>query len=321
MHIVFWTRLSLARDAVLARLATDPALRVTNCPTLAECIAVLPEADGLVLYNCRPDDARALMEAIARRAGRLRWMHFLTAGTEGFDGLAMPPQVQVTQVAGASAPVVAEHAMALLLMLARCLPGVLERHGQHRWDRSVAKRAWSLEGSTLAIVGYGQIGRQVAMRARAFGMRTIAVSRRGEADEFVDQAQPLSSLSAVLGASDAVVLAIAQTPETHHLFDAEALACCKPGAVLVNVARGALIDQAALIEALRSGRLGGAALDVTDPEPPAADDPLWDCPNLIVSPHVATEGSPCTEARLADATLALAQRLRTAGALSPTEPA
>src|SRR5690606_657715 len=111
------------------------------------------------------------------------------------------------------------------------------------------------------------------------------------ADEFLDEYHPLSELASVLATVDFIVLSIAQTPETEHLFDAALFAACKPGAYLVNIARGGLVDQIALAEALRSGRLGGAGLDAQDPEPLPASDPLWDAPNLILSPHFAGGGS------------------------------
>jgi phosphoglycerate dehydrogenase-like enzyme len=239
-------------------------------------------------------------------------MHFLTAGREGFDAPGIPPHITVTQAEGASAPVVAEHALALLLALGRCIPEVLAQAGAHRWDRGPGARCRSLEGQTLAILGYGQIGREVARRAKAFGMHVVALSRSGKADEFTDEALTLDALLPVLARADAAVIAIALTPQTRHLLNATALAACKPGLLVVNVARGGVIDQAALRDALHSGHLGGAGLDVTDPEPPAADDPLWNCPRLIVSPHVAAEGSPATHRRLADGAMRCFQDFRRA---------
>lgn len=336
VHIVFWSRLSFARDLVIARFGAEPGIRFGVAPTLAECFAALPDADGLVLYNCRPDDARTLMDAVRAGAPRLRWMHFLTAGKEGFDAVGIPPHIAVTQTAGASAPVVAEHAMALLLALGRRLPEVLAQQAAGQWDRAPAARVSSLENRTMAIVGYGRIGREVARRALAFGMRVIALSRDGKVDaptgdaedegrstlarkhsgEPAIEGQPLSALHEVLARSDVVVLAIALTPQTRHLIDAAALARCRPGTLLVNVSRGAVIDQSALRNALASGALGGAGLDVTDPEPPPPDDPLWRTPNLIVSPHIAVEGSPPTEQRLCEGALAELRRFKAGFALS-----
>jgi phosphoglycerate dehydrogenase-like enzyme len=157
-----------------------------------------------------------------------------------------------------------------------------------------------LEGGTLAIVGYGHIGRELARRARAFGMRIVTVTRSPRADEFVDDALPLDALHTALAQADAIVLAIALTPETTHLMGDAEFARCKPGALLVNVARGPVIDQGALVRALHDGRLGGAGVDVSDPEPLPQDDPLWSAPNVLISPHFAGSGSPRSVERIAE---------------------
>jgi phosphoglycerate dehydrogenase-like enzyme len=319
-HIVFWSRLSFARDLVIECFGAEPGIRFTLAPTLAACIDALPDAQGLVLYNCRPEDARTLMDAVRASAPKLRWMHFLTAGKEGFDAVGIPAHITVTRTDGASAPVVAEHAMALLLALGRRLPQALAQQAAGQWDRGLAMRAASLEGKTMAIVGYGHIGREIARRAHAFGMQVVALSRSGAADEPADEGQPLAALHAVLARSDVVALAIALTPQTHHLIDAAALACCRPGTLLVNVSRGAVIDPAALREALATGQLGGAGLDVTEPEPLPPEDPLWQAPNLIISPHIAVEGSPPTERRLADGAVAEMRRFKAVCAASSLTP-
>jgi phosphoglycerate dehydrogenase-like enzyme len=304
LHIVFWTRLSFGRDQVIQQLGATPGVRLSVCATLAECIDALPDADGLILYNCQAPDARTLAQAVHTRAPKLTWMHFLTAGRDGFDGIPLPEQVQTTGVAGAFAPAVAEHAMALMLALARKLPVALQQQADRRWDRSLASSMTSLEGRTMLIVGLGQIGREIARRARVFGVTTIGVTRDGRADDAVDDCLPLSDLHAGLARSDIVVLSIALTPQTRHLLDREAFAACQPGTVLINVARGGVVDQAALCDALASGHLAGAGLDVVEPEPLPADDPLWQQPNLIVTPHLAVEGSLASGVRVANGTLA-----------------
>lgn len=306
-RIVFWARLPLARETVTERLRAESGIRLTVCATLAECLRAMPDADGLVLYNCPPNEARELMDAV-RCTPSVKWMHFISAGREGFNAEEFPSRVAVTQIAGASAPVVAEHAMALLLALGRRVPDMLERQARQVWDRGAAPRMQSLEGKTLAVVGYGHIGREVARRARGFGMHIVALSRDGRCDEMADEGQLLSALADVLARADAIVLTIAQTPQTVKLMDAAMFARCKPSALLVNVARGGVVDHAALQEALTRGRLGGAALDVTEPEPLPSGHPLWSCPGLILSSHLAVEGSGATEQRLADGTMALLHR-------------
>jgi phosphoglycerate dehydrogenase-like enzyme len=145
-----------------------------------------------------------------------------------------------------------------------------------------------LSGATLGIVGFGRIGRAVARRAQAFDMRILAYSPSLTADEAEAAGVTLASLDDLLAQADFVSLHAPLTSATHHLIDAETLALMKPGAILINTARGALVDQAALYSALSEGRLGGAALDVTDPEPMPDDDPLLSLTNVIVVPHIGS---------------------------------
>ncbi|MEO8281107.1 MAG: D-2-hydroxyacid dehydrogenase [Ideonella sp.] len=309
LHIVFWSRLSFGRDQVIQRLSATPGVQLIVCPTLAECIDALPDADGLVLYNCKPADANGLALALHERAPRLLWMHFLTAGRDGFDGVELPAQIEITGAAGATAPVVAEHAMALLLALVRQLPRVLQQQAERHWDRGFSGSMSSLEGRTMLIVGLGRIGQEIARRARPFGVKLLGINRDGRPDPSVDECLPLSDLHLGLSRCDIVMLSIALTPQTRHLLDQAAFAACQPGTILINVARGAIVDQAALCDALSSGRLAGAGLDVVQPEPLPASDPLWQQQRLMLSPHVATEGSSASELRIADGMLhALCQR-------------
>jgi phosphoglycerate dehydrogenase-like enzyme len=198
----------------------------------------------------------------------------------------------------------------LLLALARRIPAMLEEQAQRKWSRlEVSAKATSVEGKVMAIVGYGQIGREVAKRAKAFGIRTVAVSRTRKSDEWADESVTLSELDQVLARADIVMLTIAMTPETRHMFDRRRLETCKPGVVLINVARGGLVDQAALAAALSSGHVGAAGLDAVDPEPLPAGDPLWAAPNLIISPHFAGGGSVVSQMRLAESAAGNLRRL------------
>jgi phosphoglycerate dehydrogenase-like enzyme len=308
MRIVYWARLQLAKALVIEQLRAVPGVELAVAENLQSLLAALPGAAGVVLYDAPPPEARQVIDALRAPANTVRWLHFLTAGREGFDAVGIPAGCAVTYAAGGAAPAVAEHAMALLLALGRRVPEVLAQQAQRHWDRAPATRASSLEGKTLAIVGFGHIGRELARRARPFGAKIIGLSRAGRSDPLLDEARPLSELHAVLARSDVVVVAVALAPETRHLFNAAAFTAMKPGAHLINVARGGVIDQAALIEALTSGQLGGAGLDVTDPEPLPDDDPLWACPNLILSPHYAGGGSTATLARLASGAAENARR-------------
>lgn len=309
VRIVYWASLPLARAEVIGELDRIAGVRLQVVETLAELLAAIPGAMGIILYDAPPAQASEVIGALRVDGNSVQWMHFLTAGREGFDAIGFPKSIAVTHAAGGAAPAVAEHAMALLLALGRCLPQALQQSQQRKWDRSAAARAFSLEGKTIAIIGYGHIGRQIALRARNFGVRLVAVSRSAKIDQLVDASRPLSDLHQVLPDADAVVITIALSSETHHLFDAAAFDVCKRGAFLINVARGGIVDQTALCRALESGQIAGAGLDVTDPEPLPETDPLWRCPNLIITPHFAGAGSPATLARLADSAAVNLRRL------------
>jgi phosphoglycerate dehydrogenase-like enzyme len=211
----------------------------------------------------------------------------------------VPPGVVVANAGDSWSPGVAEHAMALLLALVKCLPQAILNQPRHAWERSQTARMGSLEGQTLAIVGCGSIGREFARRARPFGMRIVGLSRTAKPDPLADEVQPMSALDAVLARADAVLVAVPYSQATHHLIGAAQLAACKRGAMLINIARGGLVDPLALAAALKSGQLGAAATDVTDPEPLPPGDPLWDAPNLIITPHVAGAAGPVGRDRLA----------------------
>jgi phosphoglycerate dehydrogenase-like enzyme len=299
MKIVYWTNAALGKVAIIARLEARSDVALTVAATLDDVLAALPGADGLVMYDAPVAQARTLVAALAAPGCHVRWLHVLTAGREGLDAAGIPAHISVTQATGATAPAVAEHALALLLALGRRIPESVATNGAAKWDRSMAARTSSLEGATLAIVGYGRIGKEVALRAKPFGPRIVAISRTPAADAWVDASFPLADLHRALGPADAIVIAIALTPETRHLFGALTFAACKRGALLVNIARGGIIDQSALCDALASGQLGGAGLDVTDPEPLPDGDPLWHAPNILISPHYAGAGSPKSIERIA----------------------
>jgi phosphoglycerate dehydrogenase-like enzyme len=309
LRVVYWARLQLARPQIIEALHAVPGVELQVTADLAETLRALPGATALVLVHGPQEEARQVLGALAAPGNTVRWMHFISAGREGYEELGWPPGVAVTYAGGGVSPTVAEHAMALMLAMARQVPALVDTVMARRaFDRTlVAPRARSLEGATLAIVGYGHIGRELAKRARPFGMRIVSVARRPVPDALVDDALPLRSLHQALRQADYVVVAIALTPETTHLLGRDEFNACKPGAVLVNVARGPVLDQQALIQALQSGHLGGAALDVTDPEPLPADHPLWSCPNLLISPHYAGSGSGASVHRLAEG---VAQNLR-----------
>ncbi len=226
-------------------------------------------------------------------ATRLRLVQLMGAGADGLlpaDGL--PAGVQVAGLRGVFAAEASEHAIALLLALARGLPTLVARQAERRW-RPFASAP--LEGSTLCVVGLGAIGARVARIGAALGMRVVGVRRRPAPVAGVERVRGPDELLDALAEADHAVITLPLTPGTRGLIDADALAALRPTptrptARLVQVGRGGVLDEAALLAALRDGRLGGAALDVFEEEPLPPESPLWDAPNLIVSPHLAGLG-------------------------------
>lgn len=224
-------------------------------------------------------------------APKLRWIQSPSAGV---DYLFRLPELRdsdiiLTNARGAHGPSIGEHVFALLLALTRGIPVDLSWQRQHHWGHDEAYRTLTeIRGATLGIIGYGSIGRAVARRARGFEMEVLALdSHPVLAEPYVNEVLSPRNLDDLLRASDVVVVAAPYTPQIHHLLDAAALAKLRPGAHLIVVSRGGIVDEAALVDALRSGRLAGAALDVTEQEPLPPDSPLWEAPNLIITPHVA----------------------------------
>jgi phosphoglycerate dehydrogenase-like enzyme len=250
----------------------------------SELPAVAADADAIVLSGL--DYTSELAQALRAPASRCRWLQLLSAGYERLLEHGVPAGVQVSNAGSVWSAIVAEHTMALLLAHARRLPRVLAAQGRSEWDNTIRRDTGMLLGGRLVIVGMGSIGGEVARRARAFGMSVVGVSRSGRVHPDADQSLPISRLHEALRQADVVVVAVPLSPETTGLIDAGALAACPPHAVIANVARGPVIDQAALVQALETGAIGGAVLDVTDPEPLPADSPLWRLPNVIVSPHI-----------------------------------
>jgi phosphoglycerate dehydrogenase-like enzyme len=269
----------------LARRAPD--LRALRARTREEALALLPSADVLCVSGFWRDEWLA-------RAPRLRFVQSISSGVEQFGADAFREAgVRLASARGANATAVAQHAMALILSLARRLHRARDLQASSEWvgmASTPAEREDELTGKTLAIVGFGSIGARLGDLARVFGMRVIAVKRDvarlgGAADETI----PVERLAHALAQADYVALTCPLTRSTRGLIDARALAAMKPGAALINVARGAVVDETALIAALASGRLAQAALDAFEAEPLPRSSPLWSMRDVIVTQHVAGE--------------------------------
>jgi len=228
-----------------------------------------------------PDRTRLFMGVISR-APNLRWLQIAFAGTDHpvFRQL-IDRGVTITNASGATAPAIAQTVMMYLLMLSRRMPELDIARAERRW---APERSRDLHGLRLGIVGYGAIGEQIAHHALPFGVDAIGVRRTPTGDEAIEVWSD-DRLDELLAWADAVAVCTPLTDATRGLFDADRFARMRPGAWFVNVGRGAICDEPALIEALRSGHLGGAGLDVFETEPLPADNPLWTMPNVVMTPH------------------------------------
>ena len=224
-------------------------------------------------------------------AKNLQWAHFHSTAIEQhvFFAPLLARGVKLTTSAGTNAEPVAHTAIGGLLMLARKFPHWLSAQQRHAWEPlRGAKMPADLRGQTIAIVGLGNIGMPIAQFCQALGMHVIGIRRTPKRDgDPLDEIHPLAALGDVLARCQWLVLACPYTKETHHVVNAAMLARLPRGAALINVARGRVCDEPALIDALKSGQLGCAYLDVFEKEPLPLESPLWDLPNVILTPHNA----------------------------------
>jgi phosphoglycerate dehydrogenase-like enzyme len=221
---------------------------------------------------------------------RLRWIHSLTAGVDDIVSPALQARgCLLTNSAGAFAPPLAEYAIAAMVMLARRMPGWLDDQRAHRYRLPLVAPGRELLGSRVAIIGYGGVGRYVARLCRAAGMEVWASRRTAGpvAGEPVDRLLGADDVDVLLAGSPFLVICAPLTAATRGLIGARELRLLAPGAVVVHIGRGGIVDERALVEALADGHLAGAMVDVTETEPLPADSPLWDTPNLWLTPHIS----------------------------------
>lgn len=297
-------------DGLIEELAAlSPRLRVErHFPQLPG--GVWPETD--VRYRV-PDSAWARAEVLytahlvplPEQAPRLRWIQLHSAGVNHLQDapILAAEDVAITTASGIHATAIAEYCLALMLAFACRLPHYQRHQAAAEWDRS-QRASDPLRGQTLGIVGYGSIGRELARVADCLGMTVVATRRdlRHSADddgryaepglgdpqaEIPTRLYPPQALASMLGICDFVALTLPLTAATRHLIDADMLAAMKPNAVLINVSRGAIVDEAALISALAAERIAGAGLDVFEEEPLPSSSPLWGLDNVLITPHIA----------------------------------
>ncbi len=275
-------------------LPLDPALPEGVRAVVYDASGPVPEehldAEALVVWGSSGGD----LAAVAGRMPRLRWVQTLAAGPDAVLAAGFPDRVVVTAGIGLHDQPVTEHALALVLALVRRLPAAGRAQAGHRWAGELGGlqplhppgAVTTLLGARVLIWGFGNIGQTLAPFLRQLGAQVRGVARRaGERSGFPVVAE--DQLDAELRETDVLVMILPSTPATEDALDAARLACLPPHARVVNVGRGSTVDEAALVDALAGGRLAGAALDVTKVEPLPADSPLWDAPNLLLTPHAA----------------------------------
>jgi D-2-hydroxyacid dehydrogenase (NADP+) len=267
-----------------------PDIAVTNALDAAVLQAALPQAEILVVNNRSYTSEHA---AIIREQGKaLRWMQFSTSGIDSAVATGLPSGVIVTNAAGLRAFAVAEHAFALMLGLVRQLRATEQARPDGVWSRvDVTPSMDNLSGKHLVIVGLGAIGQEIARKAKAFDMQVTGISRSSAPLAHIDRIRPRSELLAAAAEADILMLALTYNEETDRILSRAVIQAMQPSAYVVNIARGKLVDEPALIDALRAGKMAGAGLDVTNVEPLPAGHPLWSMPNVLLTPHLGGTGS------------------------------
>jgi phosphoglycerate dehydrogenase-like enzyme len=249
--------------------------------------AAIGEADVLVCSGLWRND-------LPQIAPRLKFVQSASAGTDQYDREVLRKAgIRLASGQGVNANAVSEHAIALMLALLRRLPEARDNQAKRFWRGMMgdfSKREDEAGGKTAVVVGLGRIGGRIARLAKALGMHVVGVRQNvAGGAEGADEVHSFRDLKAVLPRADFLILACPLTEETRHLVDAAALALLKPTAQVINVARGRVVDEPAIVAALQEGRIAGAALDVTAEEPLPADSPLWAMPNVLITPHTGGE--------------------------------
>ncbi|HMF90092.1 MAG TPA: D-2-hydroxyacid dehydrogenase [Candidatus Angelobacter sp.] len=291
--IVHYHRFELwhAPTSIRERLQKEfPGVRVLQLENYDRVPEEIQDTDIFIGWSLRPEQFNA--------AKKLKWIHSPAAAVHQ---LMFPEviksNVRVTNSSPVHGPVVAEHAIAVLLALAKRLPQAMQYQAKRVWAQDKLwnehPRPREVEGATVAVIGVGGIGSEFIRRAKALGMKTVAVRQNpGKGTAGADEVYSTSQLDQVLARADYVLLSAPVTPATTTLINASRLAKMKPDAYLINVGRGTLVDETALIEALKARRIAGAALDVFEEEPLPEGSPFWSLSNVLITPHTAgvTEG-------------------------------
>lgn len=273
------------KDIIRAELPTGFILSTTESPDEAHLKQRMAGADYVVFWDI------GLPAPLLEAAPKLKLAHKWGVGVENIDlDVARARGIKVARTTGGNAIPVGEFAVTLMLAAGRCVVQAHNSMLEGRWAKNeIWRQAVMLSGKTVGIVGMGAIGTEVARRVKGFGCKILYQNRRRvDPAKEAELGAEYRDLPALLAEADFLCLTCPLTPETRNMIAAPQLAAMKPGSILVNVARGGIVVEADLVEALKSGHLHAAAIDVFDPEPPAPDNPLLHLPNVVVTPHCAS---------------------------------
>lgn len=294
-EIVYFARaVSSEEQAKLKRIA--PNLKLVTGLSQKEALARAKEAHGI--------DAGYATPEFLQKASNLVWVQVLSAGVDRYikiEPLMKNDVIVLTNYRAVHGPAIADHSMAMLLSLTRNLPHYGKKQKEQSWSRgNTPYKSIALKGKTMLVIGLGGIGTEIAQRAHGFGMRVIGTRRSDTpSPKFIEKVGKPADLMKFLPEADVVVLAVPLTHETKYMIAKPAFDAMKSGSYLINIARGKVVDTSAMLEALKSGKLAGAGIDVTDPEPLTKGHPLWSYPNVVITPHIASRSEVTNERRAA----------------------
>ncbi|TCP53818.1 phosphoglycerate dehydrogenase-like enzyme [Tumebacillus sp. BK434] len=279
MVLVTTCPVSSRHVAKMKEIASELDVRVF--PSIAEALPELPEAEILITYG------EDLTAEIVAGCPQLKWIHVLSAGLELMPfGQIEQQNILVTNARGIHVGPMSEYTLGLILMFSRRFVEMFHKQRAHDWDRTI--RIDELDGQTLGVIGAGAIGSKIAERAKLFGMTTLGVATAKRSLPEFDELFDRSGLDEVLTRSDYVVVIVPMTAETNGLLGAREIGLMKESAVLINIARGNVVDEAALLTALQEKKIRGAGLDVFQQEPLPEDHPFWELDNVVLTPHISS---------------------------------
>jgi phosphoglycerate dehydrogenase-like enzyme len=264
--------------------AHNPGGQVLVCQTEQQLLDSGFDAEILFSWG------RLTPQAYCARCTGLKWIQSLSAGAEGLLAMecAKEPLI-ISKMNGVHGVPMSESCIAYILSFLRGLPRLRDQQKAHVWKKPADPGPDECRQKTVAIIGVGDIGHEVARKCSFFGMKVVGCRRTPRPMEFVDEMYPVTELHQVLAMADFVVCLVPASPQSRHMFSAGEFAAMKPTGVFINIGRGSVVDTQALIDALRRGVIGGAALDALEEEPLSPDSPLWDMENVIVSPHCSAD--------------------------------